>query len=1301
MDRVLRIILCFFALSSFSYADDETPLEVATDYSAFIFNDFNDYIFKAFLYGDNFYDSGESRGAIAVGGDFSVYKYNVAKNEDVQIPNYSLLIEGNARFRYGKVYRGKVRVQGDTSKIRQSVIDDFPSGSSLENTILDFSIKALQPRFITISNNLNGFDITGRSELSNGVLTFKGEQNSALQVFEVDGGLLEDANKYVFENIPELSTVIINVLGSKIDVIDKDFSSLTPHSNRIIFNFFEAEQIELRGVSFAGTILAPNADIEGIKGQVMGSVLANSWAGKMKFGGSKFKGKWPLNIDVTSPNTLITVGYSPITVSGSVTGNLNSLTLNGVPVSVSNQTQFSADVTLKEGFNTIVARATSQSGSQVTDSIVVSLDLTPPYLTIDSHMENQTVYSDHITVTGLVNDIVRGTVEAEQAAVEINGIKATVSNRSYAAKDIPLTEGENTLTVSSIDQAGNSSSITRVIFYKVPTGRRIILVSGQDQVATITEQAANKLKVKVVDANSLPVSGESVVFRVIQGAGVVGDNTSNYGRAVVIETDENGIAETAFQLGYRAGVANHKVRVKVVGYENEVIFHASAESMIGNKISVNSGNNLRGIIGQNLPAPFVVTVTDSGANTVKGARVRFNVIKGGGVFQNEESSFETQTDGDGRASAQLLLGELAGIDAQRVQAILLDAPAGKVLTAGFMATGFIAGDPGKTSVTGVVLDNQDQPIPDVTVRIENTDRTTVTDVEGQFKIEQVPVGPIHLIADGSTARYFGEYPTLSYHLVTVAGVENPLSSPIYMVKLDTENTVSAGSEDVILTLDDFPGFKLEIEKDSITFPDGSREGLVSVTAVNASKVPMAPPNGMQPQFIVTIQPVGAVFDPPAKLSLPNVDGHTPGAQVEMYSFDHDLEEFVSIGLGTVSEDGSVVKSNPGVGVIKAGWHCGSQPGGSGTAHNCPDCKKCEGDVCVNDSSQNKKPLKKQVDGDCKTLLCVGSTPAPGDIPKEDKPNDCKKPGCVGDSPEQIPDDYDITEDDKKCSSCSDGKKVKDPNKEDQACGGSDPSKACYTCKDGSCGNQCGAEADKIIVSYSLAFSSELMGLIDKIQAHMPFITIQAGGSFDHTTIDCEKCCKDCSLALGTQKYTNTIYSGKGTVDFKAFPPVIAYVAKMPRKEFVGFSFSGDVEFGPGVKGSVEATATGVSEDSACETGKCQELTVGVKGTLSPGFYAGVTGKLESCELFDPDDCNKLLGVASENHGKLDIYTSLSVKKFKGDSCASDGCHSWDIGAVDYSIEASFIIELAGVYKNKYSYNLTRTLAEGLKGGSCD
>ena len=162
-----------------------------------------------------------------------------------------------------------------------------------------------------------------------------------------------------------------------------------------------------------------------------------------------------------------------------------------------------------------------------------------------------------------------------------------------------------------------------------------------------------------------------------------------------------------------------------------------------------------------------------------------------------------------------------------------------------------------------------------------------------------------------------------------------------MVKLDTANAVTVGTQDIEYTLPEIPGFKLTVKAGSVTFPDGSKTGQISVTPVNANKVPMPPPNAMQPQFIVTIQPAGAMFDPPAPLTLPNVDGHPPGAQVELYSYDHDLEEFVTIGLGTVTHDGSVIESNPGVGVVKAGWHCGSQPGGSGCCQSCGVCEDKE------------------------------------------------------------------------------------------------------------------------------------------------------------------------------------------------------------------------------------------------------------------------------------------------------------------------------------------------------------------------
>jgi hypothetical protein len=157
-----------------------------------------------------------------------------------------------------------------------------------------------------------------------------------------------------------------------------------------------------------------------------------------------------------------------------------------------------------------------------------------------------------------------------------------------------------------------------------------------------------------------------------------------------------------------------------------------------------------------------------------------------------------------------------------------------------------------------------------------------------------------------------------------------------------------------------------------------------VTVVHGDKVPMLPGFGQQPRFIVTIQPAGAVFNPPAPITLPNVDGLRPREVTEMYSFDHDIGSFVAIGTGVVSNDGQVIRSSTGVGVLKAGWHCGGNPAVSGTAATCPACQTCNGTQCVTDNT--KMPPEKCASCDNGTPVppktvddCCAELPVPGDV----------------------------------------------------------------------------------------------------------------------------------------------------------------------------------------------------------------------------------------------------------------------------------------------------------------------------------
>lgn len=195
----------------------------------------------------------------------------------------------------------------------------------------------------------------------------------------------------------------------------------------------------------------------------------------------------------------------------------------------------------------------------------------------------------------------------------------------------------------------------------------------------------------------------------------------------------------------------------------------------------------------------------------------------------------------------------------------------------------------------------------------------------------------------------GAWPDLEFVVTAIQGRENELGMPIFLLPLDLGNGVLVTeTQGGTVRLPDIPGFALEIEPGSVVFPGGSRTGVVSVTTVHSDKVPMVPNFGQQPTIIVTIQPPGARFDPPARLTLPNVDGLDPGEVTELYSFEHDLGHFVSIGPATVSDDGLVIVSNPGVGIVEAGWHCGGPPWWPffNACGGCGQCEICAGGRCA-------------------------------------------------------------------------------------------------------------------------------------------------------------------------------------------------------------------------------------------------------------------------------------------------------------------------------------------------------------------
>ena len=508
---------------------------------------------------------------------------------------------------------------------------------------------------------------------------------------------------------------------------------------------------------------------------------------------------------ITAPANLSTTNLSLTTVRGTISDPSATITVNGISAPQSGGS-FAIPVPLVEGLNVLTAVATNASGVASTATAQITLDTTPPRINIDSPADGSTTTSDSVTVSGLANDVVVGTVNSQDVQVTVNGLTAQVANRTYAALAVPLAVGKNTIQAVAHDRAGNGTTtnitVNRVLATQPPQppiGNAVItqslaIVSGDNQAGTIGAQLSAPLIVTLSDSSNHPVVNQPVVFKVVGNNGTVSAGGTN-STAVAVNTDASGHAQASWTLGQRAGAGNNTVQVSSPLAIGPVTFVATGSNAAAASIVVDSGNEQIGVLGQPLPFPFVADVVDSGHNRVPSVPVTFTVKQGDGTLSGANTQ-TLNTDSNGRAIALLTLGTQIGNANNVVEATF---PNNSGFPAAFAASARAPGDPAATSVSGVVLDNSNNPIPGVTVRLFQTNQgnsnnlpvqagTPVqTDAKGTFLIQPAPVGFFKLMADGTTASSPKSYPTLEYDIVTVAGNENTVGMPIYLPALDQVN----------------------------------------------------------------------------------------------------------------------------------------------------------------------------------------------------------------------------------------------------------------------------------------------------------------------------------------------------------------------------------------------------------------------------------------------------------------------------------------------------------------------------------
>ena len=299
-----------------------------------------------------------------------------------------------------------------------------------------------------------------------------------------------------------------------------------------------------------------------------------------------------------------------------------------------------------------------------------------------------------------------------------------------------------------------------------------------------------------------------------------------------------------------------------------------------------------------------------------------------------------------------------------------DAPGGEAVIE--FSTLTVTTVPG-TTVCGRVFDSEQRPngmgqmincpLAGVTITVDGQEETlsTITDAMGNFKLEPAPAGRFFVHIDGRTATNpipAGAYfPFVGKAWDSVAGQESNVGDVFLPLIAENTLTQTSPTEEIVVTIPtavaagdpDLAMVELTVPADSLFSDDGTRGGMVGVAPVDPERLPGELPDDLNFPLVITVQTDGPTnFDQPVPICFPNLpDPDTgqflaPGEKTGLWSFNHDTGRFEVVGPMTVSADGTLVCSDPGVGIRAPGWHgvaAGSPGGGGGGGSGPPpECK---------------------------------------------------------------------------------------------------------------------------------------------------------------------------------------------------------------------------------------------------------------------------------------------------------------------------------------------------------------------------
>ncbi len=232
-----------------------------------------------------------------------------------------------------------------------------------------------------------------------------------------------------------------------------------------------------------------------------------------------------VSLDTTAPVVTITAppegAFIPtpsVTVTGTVSEAVASLTVNDVPATVT-AGAFTVEVPLTLSTTTLVAVATDPAGHSGSATRTITLDTTPPVVRILTPATGQVLRTPTVTVTGTLDD--------PTATVTVNGVAATLADGRFTAAGVALGAGATVLTAEARDPAGN-----------LGTDQVSVTFDGTPPTVTLTAPAAVTAGLPVaLEVQATDNVGLATIDLLVDGRLVASGATSPVGASVLVSPD--------------------------------------------------------------------------------------------------------------------------------------------------------------------------------------------------------------------------------------------------------------------------------------------------------------------------------------------------------------------------------------------------------------------------------------------------------------------------------------------------------------------------------------------------------------------------------------------------------------------------------------------------------------------------------------------------------------------------------------------------------------------------------------------